>query len=168
MDRGEVFVLVQQFPPAGGRIGIPQNLWLSRVQAVIEVPPSLVSERSAVTASFVQLFFETCPPESKRFDGEPGEQIHAGGPIVVEYRWWTPKARAACRLGIKMGLNEEDLGTYQGRAFISGVRWTPITWYLKILSAIALLAGGVAVNIWATRKSRVRKPAPASGPGRAL
>lgn len=156
MNRGEVFVLLQQFPPIGRRVGVAQNLWFSRVEAIVDVPATLVSQQSAVTASFVQLYFETCPPQSERFDGEPGEQIHGEGPIRVSYRWWTLKATEACRLGIKMGLNDADFGSYSGEAFISGVRWTPLSWYLQRLAAIVLLIVGVAVYIWLTRKPTAR------------
>jgi hypothetical protein len=161
MNRGEVSVLLRQFPPVGGVVGVAQNLWLARVEAIVDVPATLESTQSAVGASFIQLYIETCPPESRRIDGEPGEQIHDAGPIRISYRWWAFDALEACRLGIKIGLNDADLSSYRGDVFISGVRWTPLSWYLQRGLIVALLMiGGVAAYLRVARKSH-RAGAPA-------
>ncbi len=151
----DTWVIVKQVPPVGGSVGSAANLFLARVEATVYVPASLVSERAALTAGYLQLFYETCEPDSFRIDGVPGELVMGEGPIRVSFQSWDVSSHEICRIGLKMGLNDADTGAYRGRIFVSGVKWTPLTWYWQgFIMTILLLAGGATFHLLAARKRR--------------
>ena len=119
------------------------------------MPRSLVSQ-DIRTATFVQLYFETCPPQSERFNGGPGEQILGRRADHRQQSLVDAKCAAPMPPRDQTGLNDADRGSYQGRVFITGVRWTPISWYWGRLLAVALLIGGVALHFWVDREIKRR------------
>jgi hypothetical protein len=151
---GEISVYIEQAPPAGMESAAPADLFLAQLEATVYVPQDLVSREATRTASFLQLFAHECDPTEPPHYGTPGQIVRSGGPVRLRYRFWSPSTRQICRIGIKMGLNDADPGTYRGRIYIDDVGWTPTAWYWRGFVGTALLfaAGALAFRRWQRRR----------------
>ena len=159
--QGEVFVNIPRCPPRGMSPGRPVDLLGVTVTAWVTIPDTeraLLSRARETYPGFLQLFLETCGREpAKLLDADEFEEVKDTGAYRLTFASYEPDAASVCRLGIKMGLNDRDDGTYAGTIYIDAVGWPRIQLLQIILMVAALTVVATAIY------TRLRGPLPGRG-----
>lgn len=118
--QGEVFVDPRFIQPKG----YPANLQFldlsdKTLSATVIVPKDLVRQKG--NPSYFQLFVEECDKDSTRHTSDITKIISAGNP-TLEFKINT-SIKAICKLGLKIGLNDDDTNKYKGNIYIDAVDW---------------------------------------------
>lgn len=163
--QGEVFVNIERCLPRGTSREIPVDLLGVTITAWVTIPDTerdLLSRTRETHPGFLQLFLETCGRKpAKLLDADEFEEVKDTGAYKLTFVSYEPDAASVCRLGIKMGLNDLDGGTYEGTIYVDAVGWPRIQPLQIILLVLALAV--VATAIYTRLRGRLpgRGSAPA-------
>ncbi len=164
--QGEVWVDTPSNPPRGYQDGDTVSLIGRMVSAQVYVPAShapnenLVSKYDTIPG-YLQLFFETCGRNSERINSQP-VQIRSGGDYQLKHWFgpWDRRAKAICRIGIKLGLNPKDDGVYNGQLFVDNVDWGLSSWWkvtIWIATPLLLVALVLGIRRWRQNPSHTQR-----------
>lgn len=124
MHQGEVSVDPTFFPPRGyPEFKETQSLDLSgkTIAASVIITTRKLVGKDPDKATYLQMFIEDCSQLSSRYESTP-KKITSSGQPRLEFKVDT-YGKAVCRIGIKIGLNDEDYSNYEDDIYIDAVHW---------------------------------------------